>query len=45
MCVNISAVSIPDISLYKVYENLKTSEYNRKIYYTVVKFIHFTVKL
>jgi len=45
MCVNISAVSVPDISLYKVYENLKTSEYNRKIYYTVVKFTNFTVKL
>jgi hypothetical protein len=29
---NIYAVSIPGISLYKFYKNLKTSEYNRKIY-------------
>jgi hypothetical protein len=42
---NISALSIPDISLYKFYENLKTSEYNRKIYDTVVKFTHFNLKV
>jgi len=41
---DISAVSIPDISPYKFYENLKT-EYNREIYYRVVKFTHFSMKL
>jgi hypothetical protein len=42
---NVSAVPIPDMSLYEYYENLKTSEYSRKTFCTVVKFTHFTVKV